>query len=107
MLRLLIDISHDVLLEDHRTTIHAQHSTSPRDAIITGRGEMVRVRSANRVEMCKNSVAYQVLGLHFCVRQVRELPRTVILYLIFKDVSREFDEFQVNTHLCKLRCWYS
>ena len=21
----------------------------------------------------------------------------------FKDVSREFDEFQVNTHLCKLR----
>ena len=24
----------------------------------------------------------------------------------FKDVSREFDEFQVNTHLCKLRCWY-
>ena len=29
------------------------------------------------------------------------------LQLIFKDVSREFDEFQVNTHLCKLRCWYS
>ena len=25
--------------------------------------------------------------------------------LIFKDVSREFDEFQVSTHLCKLRCW--
>ena len=24
----------------------------------------------------------------------------------FKDVSREFDEFQVNTYLCKLRCWY-
>ena len=24
----------------------------------------------------------------------------------FKEVSREFDEFQVNTHLCKLRCWY-
>ena len=24
----------------------------------------------------------------------------------FKDVSHEFDEFQVNTHLCKLRCWY-
>ena len=24
-----------------------------------------------------------------------------------KDVSREFDEFLVNTHLCKLRCWYS
>ena len=23
-----------------------------------------------------------------------------------KDVSGEFDEFQVNTHLCKLRCWY-
>ena len=25
---------------------------------------------------------------------------------ISKDVSREFDEFQVNTHHCKLRCWY-
>ena len=24
----------------------------------------------------------------------------------FKDVSREFDEFGVNTHLCKLRCGY-
>ena len=24
----------------------------------------------------------------------------------FEDVSREFDEFRVNTHLCKLRCWY-
>ena len=23
-----------------------------------------------------------------------------------KDVSREFDEFGVNSHLCKLRCWY-
>ena len=23
---------------------------------------------------------------------------------ISSDVSREFDEFQVNTHLCKLRC---
>ena len=23
-----------------------------------------------------------------------------------KDVSREFDEFRVNTHLCKVRCWY-
>ena len=26
--------------------------------------------------------------------------------IFFKDVSREFDEFGVNTHLCKLRCWY-
>ena len=25
----------------------------------------------------------------------------------FKDVSREFDEFRVNTHLCKLRCYLS
>ena len=24
----------------------------------------------------------------------------------FKDISREFDEFQVNIHFCKLRCWY-
>ena len=23
-----------------------------------------------------------------------------------KDVSCEFDELKVNTHLCKLRCWY-
>ena len=32
----------------------------------------------------------------------------LVLYLIkyFKDVSREFDEFRVNTHICKLRCWY-
>ena len=29
-----------------------------------------------------------------------------ILYKYFKDVSREFDEFRVNAHLCKLRCWY-
>ena len=35
-----------------------------------------------------------------------------ILYLVhiikknIKDVSRKFDEFRVNTHLCKLRCWY-
>ena len=31
------------------------------------------------------------------------------IYFINNDVSREFDEFQVNTrtHLCKLRCWYS
>ena len=25
---------------------------------------------------------------------------------LFKDVSREFDEFRVITHLCKLRYWY-
>ena len=25
----------------------------------------------------------------------------VIFHKYFKDVSREFDEFQVNTHLCK------
>ena len=31
----------------------------------------------------------------------------VLLYKkYFKDVSHEFDEFRVNTHLCKLRCWY-
>ena len=36
------------------------------------------------------------------------IARTTILYSkkYFMDVSREFDEFQVNTHLCKLRCWY-
>ena len=28
------------------------------------------------------------------------------IYIYFKDVSREFDEFRVNTHLFKLRCWY-
>ena len=29
-----------------------------------------------------------------------------IFYNYFKDVSREFDEFRINTHRCKLRCWY-
>ena len=29
-----------------------------------------------------------------------------ILKKYFKDVSREFDEFRVKTHLCKLCCWY-
>ena len=37
--------------------------------------------------------------------------QTVILYwskkYFNKDVSREFDEFQVNTHLCKLRCLFA
>ena len=33
----------------------------------------------------------------------RENLLTHFLKIIFKDVSREFDEFQVNTHLCKLR----
>ena len=23
-----------------------------------------------------------------------------------KDISREFDEFQINTHIRKSRCWY-
>ena len=35
------------------------------------------------------------------------IGKCIYFELIFKDVSREFDEFQVNTHLCKLRCWYS
>ena len=35
------------------------------------------------------------------------LRSTAVFYKkYFKDVSREFDEFQVNTQLCKLRCWY-
>ena len=29
-----------------------------------------------------------------------------LLYKKIKDVSCEFDEFRVNTRLCKLRCWY-
>ena len=29
----------------------------------------------------------------------------LILQKYFKDVSCEFDEFRVDTHLCKLRCW--
>ena len=33
-------------------------------------------------------------------------PDQVFYKKYFKDVSREFDEFQVNTHLCKLRCRY-
>ena len=27
-----------------------------------------------------------------------------VLKKYFKDVSREFDEFRVNSHICKLRC---
>ena len=30
----------------------------------------------------------------------------ILCKIYFKDVSREFDEFRVNTHICKLRCWY-
>ena len=31
----------------------------------------------------------------------------LVLKKNFKDVSREFDEFRANTHLCKqLRCWH-
>ena len=44
---------------------------------------------------------------HRDVRSHHSMAGCVILSLIFEDVSREFDEFQVNTHLCKLRCWYS
>ena len=28
------------------------------------------------------------------------------VYIYFKDVSCEFDEFRVVIHLCTLRCWY-
>ena len=38
---------------------------------------------------------------------IRELVPCIRLYNEdFKDVRRELDEFRVNTHLCKLRCWY-
>ena len=33
-------------------------------------------------------------------------PRKHFMKKKFKNVSREFDEFRVDTHLCKLRCWY-
>ena len=33
--------------------------------------------------------------------------RYFITNLSRTSASREFDEFQVNTHICKLRCWYS
>ena len=33
-------------------------------------------------------------------------PKLLFYKKYSKDVSREFDEFQVNTHICKLRCWY-
>ena len=29
-----------------------------------------------------------------------------MIYEYFEDVSREFDEFRVKAHICKLRCWY-
>ena len=39
-------------------------------------------------------------------RIVRRCYCYYIIKYIFKDVSCEFDGFRVNTHLCKLRCWY-
>ena len=43
---------------------------------------------------------------HSCHDPVRMTEVGCVFYKkYFKDVSREFDEFQVNTHL-KLRCWY-
>ena len=36
--------------------------------------------------------------------KITTIPR--ILYNYYKDVSSEFDDFTVDTHLCKLRCWY-
>ena len=48
------------------------------------------------------------LETHTCRYRRREKGlRVKLLYeKYFKDVGREFDEFQVNTHLSKLRCWY-
>ena len=41
--------------------------------------------------------------LFFCLKNI-------YVYILnkryFKDVNREFDEFGVNTDLCKRRCWY-
>ena len=42
--------------------------------------------------------------LHFWLRKIQHC--VFYIYIYFKDVSREFDEFRVNSHLCKLRCWY-
>ena len=39
--------------------------------------------------------------IEFCPVQIRQY----FSLKYFKDVSREFDEFRVYTHLCKLRCW--
>ena len=50
------------------------------------------------------------LGLHAIHGQRLWAIRHKYLRIFYekknKDVSREFDEFQVNTRLCKLRCWY-
>ena len=35
-----------------------------------------------------------------------ETEGKIISCKYFEDVSREFDEFRVNAHLCKLRCWH-
>ena len=40
-----------------------------------------------------------------CGRSALISPVSAFYKKYFKDVSREFDEFRVNTHLCKLRCW--
>ena len=34
-------------------------------------------------------------------------PKKILYNNSSRTVSREFDEFRVNIHLCKLRCWYS
>ena len=46
-------------------------------------------------------------SLSFSLNPRRVMGARVIFYeKYFKDVSRELDEFRVNTHISKLRCWY-
>ena len=49
-----------------------------------------------------------MVGGSYCFVKKSHIYTSVYIFYkkYFKDVSREFDEFQVNTHLCKLLCWY-
>ena len=58
---------------------------------------------------CEDGVSdfLRVLPTAFLLLDFSLAVVTVLFYKkCFEEVSREFDEFQVNTHLCQLRCWY-
>ena len=62
---------------------------------------------APEIILCENDASFILKSTR--KRFVFEIESNAAVYFVKKkieDVSREFDEFQVNTHLCKLRCWY-
>ena len=59
--------------------------------------------------MCSPANVHPVFSIQtvkFCTRLREDLTLMFFYKRYFKDVSRECDEFEVNTHLCKLRCWH-